>query len=120
MDKIHQKWISQLASTLQVPLRHLQSEESKGLGSGGNDATVQDDMSRAVRSAGDARDELVDILAEMYEKIYADRPKHTHLPTATHLTPQILFELKERALMDDDEVKEEMSVVLGLKRQRFT
>lgn len=119
MDKIHQKWISQLASTLQVPMRHLQSEEQKGLGSGGNDATVQDDMARAVRSAGDKRDELVDLLAEMYEKIYQERPKHTHLPTATHLTPQLLFELKERELMGDAEVKEEMSVILGLKRQRF-
>lgn len=119
-DKAHEKWVAQLAATLQVPLRHLRADEHKGLGSGGSEAAVQDDMGRAVRAAGERRNELVDALAEVFERIYGERPKNTHLPTASHLTPQLLFELQERGVMGEAEVKDEMSLVLGLKRQRFT
>lgn len=112
-------WLSRLASTLQIPQRHVQTEENKGLGSGSNEASVQDDMARAVRGAGERRNEIVDVLAEAFEKIYHVRPKDTHLPTASHMTPDLLFQLHERGLMSTSVLKEEMGMVLGKTGDRF-
>lgn len=115
----HERWLGQLATTLQIPLRHVQTEEKKGLGSTSNEATVQDDMARAVRGAGERRNEIVDVLAEAFEKIYNVRPRDTHLPTASHMTPELLFQLHERGLMSNGTLKEEMGMVLGKTIDRF-
>ncbi len=120
LDVIHKQWIGHLASTLQIPLRHMQTEDNKGLSTGGNEATVHDDMARAVRIAGERRNEIVDVLAEAFESIFEVRPTNTHLPTASHMTPAMLFDMHDRGVMADPEVKDELSLVFGLKRTRFT
>lgn len=119
-EKLRLSWVGHLAATLQIPLRHMQTEEKTGLGSGGNEATVQDDMARAVRGAGERRNEIVDVLSDAFEKIFSVRPSHVHLPTASHMNPALLFSMQERGFMSDDSIKDELSVVLGMKRQRFS
>lgn len=112
-------WLCRLASTLQIPLRHIHTEEKKGLGSSSNEASLQDDMSRAVRGASERRNEIVDVLAEAFERIYHVRPRETHLPTASHMTPELLFQLHERGLVSTSTLKDEMGMVLGKAVERF-
>lgn len=120
IDAIHKRWLSQLASTLQIPLRHLQTEEKSGLGSNGNEATVEDDTERAVRVASSYRNELVEVMSEAYLKIYGKRPTSMHLPTATHMKPALIFQLWDRGHIDSDTANDELSLKLGMKRKRFT
>ena len=113
------RWLGQLAATLRVPLRHLQSEDNRGLGASGNEATVQDDVTRAVRAAQERRDEIVDVLADAHMRVYGARPRRVHLPTVSHMKPLMLLDLHDRGLMSDRSVKDELSAALGIKRARF-
>lgn len=118
-QQIHKSWIAQLSATLQIPLRHMQMEENKGLGAAGNEATIQDDVARSVRVASERRNEIVDVLSEAFEKIYDARPQNVHLPVATHMKPQMLFELHDRGLISHEPMIDELSAALGVKRQKL-
>lgn len=121
METLHNRFLALLASTLQIPQRHLKAVQgSHAVPGAASAAVVEDELVRAIRAAGERRNEIVDVLAEAFAHIYGVRPQNTHLPTASQLSPPLLFEMSERGYMGDSVVKEELSTLLGMKRTRFT
>lgn len=118
IENEHKRWMGLLTATLQVPQRYLQIESSRGLGASGNEATVEDDMQRAVRNATHLCDEITDCVLDFYTMINDVRPSKVSIPTATHLTPTVLYSMYDRGMLEPDVLAEEMARVVGVKRAR--
>lgn len=107
------------AATLQIPLRSLGFDE-KATQRRDNVLAIEEDIARAVRSANDRRNRIVDVLKEAFFACHGQDDVVIHLPTASQMQVDTLFALHERRIFDDHVVKEELGTMLGLKKDRFS
>lgn len=115
----HDKFMNLVASTLQIPKRNVMMGEHTGL-HGDNTTAIDEDMARAFRAVKDRRDELIEVLRDAYAVCHGKAGVEIHLPTTSQLKVDMLFLFHERGVFDDVVVKDELSALLGVNRDRFS